>query len=384
MLHLQIKKNISVKIAVNTRLLLPKKLEGIGWVSYQILKRITTNHPEHEFYFLFDRQYSEEFIFSNNVKPVIVHPQSRHPFLWYLYFEWGIPMALKRIKPDLFLSPDGWTSLRANVKKLTIFHDQNFEYFPDFMPKLTLKYVKHYVPRYAHASDRIVAVSEFTKNDIIKLYNIDPEKIDVVYNASNSNYKPLNDTEKASVKKKYTDSNDYFVYVGSLHKRKNIANLLLAFDTFKNTDNQNIKLLIVGSKMWRKGYFEETYNNMKHKDDVIFTGYLDAEELSKVVASSIALAYVSFFEGFGIPIIEGFEAETAVITSNTTSMPEVAGDAALLVDPYSVEQIADALTKLSADTTFRQSLIEKGRIRRQAFNWDKSAEEYWNIITKMI
>lgn len=373
-----------MKIAVNTRLLLPKKLEGIGWVSYQILKRITTKHPEHEFYFLFDRQYSEEFIFSNNVKPVIVHPQSRHPFLWYLYFEWGIPMALKQIKPDLFLSPDGWTSLRANVKKLTIFHDQNFEYFPDFMPKLTLKYVKHYVPRYAHASDRIVAVSEFTKNDIIKLYNIDPEKIDVVYNASNSNYKPLNDTEKASIKKKYTDNNDYFVYVGSLHKRKNIANLLLAFDSFKNSDNQNIKLLIVGSKMWRKGYFEETYNNMKHKDDVIFTGYLDAEELSKVVASSIALAYVSFFEGFGIPIIEGFEAETAVITSNTTSMPEVAGDAALLVDPYSVEQIADALTKLSADTTFRQSLIEKGRIRRQAFNWDKSAEGYWNIITKMI
>lgn len=373
-----------MKIAVNTRLLLHGRLEGIGWVSYEILSRITKAHPEHQFYFLFDRKYSDEFVFSDNVTPVVVHPQSRLPVLWYLFFEWGIPHAVRKIQADLLVSPDGWTSLRAKIPKLTVFHDLNFEYYPQFMPKRNLRYVRHYVPKYAEQSDRIIAVSQFTKDDIVKLYNVDSEKIDVVYNAANPIYKPLSEVERTSVRDKYSEGCEYFLFVGSLHKRKNLINLLMAFDKFKEHDKNNVKMLIVGTKMWRRPDFEDTYNAMKHKDDVKFIGYLSSEELSKVMASSLALTYVSVFEGFGIPIVEAFESDTAVITSNTSSMPEIAGDAALLVDPFSIDDIAEAMEKVAVNQELRKSLIEKGRVRRKMFNWDKSADEFWKIIEKMI
>ena len=99
-----------MRIAVNTRLLLKDKLEGIGWFTFETLKRITKNHPEHEFIFLFDRPYDKEFIFSENIIPVVIQPPARHPFLWYLFFEWSIPAALKKYKADIFISPDGWLS----------------------------------------------------------------------------------------------------------------------------------------------------------------------------------------------------------------------------------------------------------------------------------
>ena len=372
-----------MRIAVNTRLLLPGKLEGIGWVTYEVLKRITSNHPEHQFFFLFDRPYSSEFIFSDNVTPVVVHPPSRLPILWYLFFECGIPHALKKIHADLLISFDGWTSISAKIPKLTVFHDLNFEYFPDFIPKRDLRYVKRNVHRYAETSDRIVAVSEYTKKDIVKFYGISPNNIDVVYNAANPIYKPVNEEDKTVIKNKYANGCDFFVFVGSLHKRKNLSNLLLAFDDFKNQTNSRMKLVIVGKKMWRKGEFEDTFSSIKYTEDVLFTGYLDVEELSKVVASSYALMYVSFFEGFGIPIVEAFQAETAVITSNTTSMPEVAGDAALLVNPYDVGDISEAMINISSDIALRTSYINKGKIRREDFSWDKSAEEFWYSVEKV-
>ena len=128
-----------MKIAVNTRLLLPDKLEGIGWVAFETLKRITRAHPEHEFYFIFDRKWDDMFIFSDNVTPVAVSPQARHPFLYYLWFEWSVPHILKKVKADLFLSPDAYLSLRTEVKSIAVFHDLNFEHYPNDLPFLERK-----------------------------------------------------------------------------------------------------------------------------------------------------------------------------------------------------------------------------------------------------
>ena len=116
-----------MKIAVNTRLLLEGKMDGIAWFTYETMKRITVQHPEHEFLFIFDRPFSESFIFSGNVTGVIAHPQSRHPVLWYMFFEFGIPAVLKKHKPQLFFSPDGWLSLNTQVKSMAVIHDLNFE-----------------------------------------------------------------------------------------------------------------------------------------------------------------------------------------------------------------------------------------------------------------
>ena len=373
-----------MRIAVNTRLLIKDKLEGMGWFTYETLIRITKSHPEHEFIFFFDRSYSKEFVFSSNVTPVVLQPQSRHPILWYLFFEWSVPFALKRYKADLFLSPDGWVSLRTKVKTISVIHDLNFEHFPQYIKLFPYLYYYIFFKQYARKAVRIATVSEYTKQDICTLYGIDASRIDIVYNGSNEIYKPLSDAEQNGIRQQFTDGKPYFIFIGLIHKRKNLINLFKAYDHFRRFSENDVKLIIVGSKKWWRGDIETTFNQMKYKNDVIFTGRIEPLELSRLLASSLALTYVSYFEGFGIPILEAFNAETAVITSNVTSMPEVAGDAALLVDPYSVVSIAQAMQKIFSDKELRHSLIEKGRKRRLDFSWDATAAKLWETISKEI
>ncbi len=373
-----------MKIAVNTRLLVKNKLEGIGWFSYETLKRITTQHPEHEFYFIFDRKHSEDFIFSDNITPIELFPQARHPLLYYLWFEFSIPQLLKKLQPDLFLSPDGYTSLKSKFKSLVVFHDLNFEHYPEDIPLLERKYYKYFFPKYAKKADRIATVSEYSKQDIVEQYKVSPDKIDVVFNGANENFVPLSKSEKIKTKKEFSNGASYFIYVGSLHPRKNLVNLIKAYDKFKTENSSSVKLLIVGEKMWNTSEIDEVYNKMKFKDEVIFTGRLNVDKLHKVLASALALTYVSYFEGFGIPIVEAFRCDVPVITSNVTSMPEISGDAALHVDPFSINSIADALKKIDKNEELRNDLIEKGRRRRKDFTWQKSADNLWRAIEKTL
>jgi glycosyltransferase involved in cell wall biosynthesis len=373
-----------LKIAVNTRLLIKNKLEGIGWVAYETLKRITRQHKEHDFFFIFDRKYDNEFIFSGNVHPVVAYPQARHPFLYYIWFEYTIPRVLKKINPDLFLSPDAYLSLSTDIKSLAIFHDLNFEHYPEDLPYLERKYYRYFFPRYARKASRIVTVSEFSKQDIINQYDIPEDKIDVVYNGANENFKPIPEEKKEQTRIKYTLGHQYFVFVGALHPRKNIARLFKAFDHFRKSKESQIKLLIVGNKKWWTRDIRYAYEQMQFRDDVIFSGRLSTEELQQIIGSALALTYTSYFEGFGIPIVEAFYCDTPVITSNVTSMPEVAGDAALLADPFSVKSIAEALSKIAFDEEIRSDLIEKGRIRRELFKWQHTAENLWKSIEKTL
>jgi glycosyltransferase involved in cell wall biosynthesis len=267
---------------------------------------------------------------------------------------------------------------------MNVFHDLNFEHYPNDLPWMERKFYRHYFPEYAFKAKRIATVSEYSKNDTVKLYGVDKHKIDVVYNGANENFKPIPDQEKALVRNQYSGGAQYFIFVGSLHPRKNLARLFPAFDKFKNTDTQNIKLLIVGEKKWWTGDIEEAFNKMGHQDDVIFTGRLDIVSLQRVVASALATTYVSYFEGFGIPIVESFFCDVPVVTANVTSMPEVAGDAALLVDPFDIDSISDALHKIATDANLRQSLIEKGRERRKMFSWQKTSERLWCSMEKLI
>jgi glycosyltransferase involved in cell wall biosynthesis len=373
-----------LKIAVNTRLLLKNKLEGIGWFSYETLRRITTSHPEHQFYFIFDRKYDESFIFSDNITPVVTPPQARHPVLYYLWFEKSIPRVLKKIQPDLFFSPDGYLSLSTDVKSMNVFHDLNFEHYPDDLPYPERTFYRHYFPLYAEKAARIATVSEFSKRDIINQYRIPAEKIDVVYNGANESYQPVSDDEKVMVRMKYTQGKPYFVFVGALHPRKNLANLFRAYDLFRQDTGHDTKLLIVGHKKWWTKHIKGAYDSMKFSHDVEFCGRLDPLELNRVISSATAMVYVSYFEGFGIPILEAFYCEAPVITSNVTSMPEVAGDAALLVDPFSVKSISEGLAQLATNPTLCTELVEKARIRRQAFSWQKTAGRLWNSIEKAL
>lgn len=375
-----------MKIAVNTRLLLKDRLEGIGWFSHECLSRIVRQHPEHQFYFLFDRKYDDSFVYAPNVIPIVAYPQARHPYLWYLFFEVGVPYQLRRIRPDLFLSTDGWVPTRAQaVPMVDVIHDLNFVHQPDFIEKKTVKrYYDRFFPQFAQRADRIATVSEFTRQDIHQQYGIPLSKIDVVYNGANEVFRPLTLSEQTQVKAQYTQGCDYFLFVGLIHKRKNLANIFRAFDAFKKSQDSNAKLVVVGDKKWWQGEIEDTYLAMQYRDEVIMMGRQQRDTLARLYASARALVYASLFEGFGIPIVEAFRAETAVITSNVTSMPEVAGDAAAIVDPASVDEITAAMARLWNEDEYRQSLIEKGRARRELFSWEQTADKLWKTIETVL
>ncbi len=373
-----------MRIAVNTRLLLKGKLEGIGWFTYQTLERIVKDHPEHEFFFFFDRPYDPAFVFAPNVTPVVVHPQARHPILFYIWFEWSIPAMLRKYKIDLFLSPDSYMSLSTKVPTYLVIHDLAFEHYPEHFVLSHRLYWTHYSPLFARKACRIATVSTFSKNDISKCYGIAPDKIDVVYNGAHDEYKPLNPIEREEVKKHYADGCEYFVFAGALHPRKNIVNLLKAFVAFKQRQRTNMKLVIAGRPAWKYDEVEQMRATMPFKEDVKWVGYMNVDELSKVIGGAYALVYASLFEGFGIPILEALQCDVPAIVSNTSSMPEVAGDAALLVDPADPADIADKMHKIYKDEALRNKLIVHAREQIKKFDWNKSAERLWDSMMKCV
>ncbi len=359
-------------------------MDGIGLFTFESFKHIAINNSSVEFVFIFDRKPHPDFIFSNNIKVEVISPQARHPILYKIWYQYSLNRLLKRISPDVFVGTDGMLPLKTRTKTLGVIHDLNFEHHPKHLPPVLRNYYCKYFPKFAKKANRIATVSEFSKNDLVETYKIDASKIDVVYNGANENFKPISENEKIQIQKKYCAGNSYFLFVGTLHPRKNLINLFKAFDQFKANLNSDFKLLMVGKKMWWTKEIENTFNNLNHKKDIIFTGRVDDKELSKITASAYALTYVPIFEGFGIPLVEAMYCGVPVITSNVTSMPEVVENAGILVDPFSVVDIAQAMIKIASDEGLRIELIEKSKIQAQKFSWKKTGDLLWNSILKTI
>lgn len=373
-----------MRIAINTRFLLKSKMEGFGWFTYETVKRIVINHPEHDFFFFFDRPFDPKFIFAKNVTPVVLYPPARHPILFKIWFNHSVTKALKKYAIDLFFSPDGFLSLKTTIPQIGVIHDLNFEHFPADIPKAPRKYLQKYFPLFAQKATALLTVSEFSKQDLIQTYSIASDKITVAYNGASDLFKPISAQAQQQIREKYTNGSAYFLYVGALHARKNIIRLFQAYDQFKTEHKSETKLLIVGTPLWKNEHFNTTYQQLRHKKDIIFAGHLALDELTKVTASAKALTFVSYFEGFGIPLIEAMKCETPIISGNKTALPEVAGDAALLVNPYDINAISVALKEMDTDEALRKKLIKKGVERSKKFNWDLTAETIWKVIANAL
>jgi glycosyltransferase involved in cell wall biosynthesis len=371
-----------LKIAVNTRFLLKNKLEGIGRVTHEVLRRMVQNHPEDEFIFFFDRAYDEEFIYGKNVTPVVLFPPTRHPILIVSWFEFSVKRALEKYQPDVFFSTDGFCSLRSEVKTVVLVHDIAYKHFPDQVSFFIRKFYQNFQHRYLQKADQVLTVSHFVKNDLVDKIGIPARKIQVAHNGCSSNFSPSDDLTKKKIREKYTNGQPYFFYVGAVHPRKNVHGLISAFDIFKEKTNAPHQLLIGGRFAWQTGEVKTAYDNAKHQKDIQFLGFVEEEELPKLIGSAFAFVYVSFFEGFGLPLLEAMECEVPLITSNISSMPEVAEDAAILVNPHDVNEIVNAMLQYFENEDLRQEKIQNGRLQKEKFNWNKSAEIMYDILSK--
>lgn len=373
-----------MRIAINTRFLLPNKMEGFGWYTYEIVSRMVKNHPEHEFIFFFDRPFDEKFIFADNVTPVVLSPQARHPFLFYLWFEFAIKRALKKYKADLFFSPDGYLSLSSKIKQVAVIHDINFEHNPKDVGWLVRKYLKSFFPKFARKAEHIITVSNYSKTDIVKSYNIHDSKITSIWNGASNEFKQISEKEKRSVQVKYSNGKPYFLFVGALSPRKNLKRLIKAFDTFK-TDNprSDYQLVIVGEELWKNSSSDiEISDNIKNQ--IHFTGHVALKELALIMGGASIFTFISYFEGFGIPLVEAMKCGTPILSGDRTSLPEIADDAALYCNPFNVEEITEKLNELASNVNLQNELSLKGIERSKLFSWDKAADQTWDVINSIL
>ncbi len=369
-------------IAVNTRFLLADYPEGYGNFIYETFKRITQQHPEHEFIFIFDRPYDERFVFGKNVKAVFTGPAARHPLLWKLWYDIKVPVVLRKYKADVFVSCDGFCSLRTKVPQCLVVHDLAFLHYPAAIKKSHLLFYKRYTPKFLNKAISVATVSEFSKQDIVTQYQTEADKIDIVFNGVKEIFKPVTEEDKAATKNKYTDGKEYFVYAGAIHPRKNLITLLKAFSVFKKRQQTNMKLLLAGRLAWKYESFEKDLKSYKYRNDVVMTGYVEEAELVNLIGSSYGLVYPSLFEGLGVPVLEAMRCDVPVITSANSAMQEIAKDAALYADANSHTDMADKMMMLYKDENLRKELIQKGRIVAKQYNWDKTAVLLWQAIEK--
>jgi glycosyltransferase involved in cell wall biosynthesis len=372
---------LSMRIAVNAIFLQKDHLEGYGHYVNEIFSRIVQQHPEHEFIFVFDRPYDEKFIFSSNVKAMVVSPAARHPLAFKYWYDVKLPRALRPYKIDVLVQPYGFCSLTTSIPQILVVHDLAFLHYPKFISWYQRLYYNLFTKSFLKKAKQVVAVSDFTRSDIIKYYQISSQKLSVVHGAARKDFVPLSWFDREDVKAGFSDGREYFLFIGGIHPRKNLMNLLKAFSLFKKWQQSNMKLLVVGRLAWQYDDILQKLKTYKYRDDVVLLGYQPEEQLALLTASAYALVYPSYFEGFGLPILEAMQAETPVITSDTSSMPEIGGNAALYADPADPDAIAKQMLFLYKNEAERTGLVGAGTIRAKEFSWDKSAEQVWqNII----
>lgn len=352
-------------------------------MTYEVLRRLVQLMPDDEFEFLFDRKFDPSYIFQSNVSGKTISPPTRHPVLMHTWLQWGVKRYLNRRKPDLFLSFDGFLPLGAKVPGVVTIHDLAYAHFPEQNRWADRWYYQNYTPRFAHEAKHIITVSHFSKSDICTRFNLGEDRVSVIYNGVDAAFKPIPHSLKEKTRQRYSNGADYFLYVGAIHPRKNIDRLIKSFDLFKRNTGSQTQLLITGRKGWLTKSVDDAYQHAKHQSDIQFTGYVADDDLPALIGASKSLCYISLFEGFGLPIIEGMASSVPVLCSNRNAMKEIAGDSALVVNPESIKEIASGMTQLDQNDDLRQNLIEHGKQRAKMFHWDHSAQQYMELLKQI-
>jgi glycosyltransferase involved in cell wall biosynthesis len=284
---------------------------------------------------------------------------------------------------DIFLIPNFlFFNLSKNAKRILIVHDLSFEIYPEFFTGKSRLW--HYLinpKKICQQADIIIAISENTKEDIINLYDIDPEKIKVIHQGLNEIFlNQISDEEKKSAIRKYNLPKNYIFYLGNLEPRKNVTSLIAAFEKINDL---NLHLVIAGGSAWK---YKKIYNlarQSKAKDRIKFLGYIDHKDKPALYSLAKIFVYPSIYEGFGLPPLEAMACGTPVITSHNSSLVEVVGPAGLLIDPNNINDLTQAIQSLLTDPKLLNQLKDRGSNQVKKFNWPKAAQNILNIITNL-
>lgn len=288
------------------------------------------------------------------------------------------------VRGDVFVFPDyGCPATISGKPKLVIVHDLTYYFHPQYVAPGHVEFLKNLVRRALNEADRVIAISDHTKSDIIKAYG--QRDVDVIYSGVDTgHFKPQSPSAITATKAKYKISGDYILFASTIEPRKNLEKLLDALQLLPQDLKKQYSLVIVGKEGWIE---QQVATKLKQTQaagvTVVRTGYIADNELPVLYSGASVFAYPSLYEGFGMPILEAMACGAPVVTATTSSMPEVAGDAAVLVDPYDAQSIADGLQKILTDPKLAQNLVSKGKKQVTHFSWGESGKQLAAIIKRI-
>jgi glycosyltransferase involved in cell wall biosynthesis len=374
--------NNSNKIAIISSSLNGQKT-GVAWYLHNLIWQCGKIGGNAEYHLINCKKEYSEFPFGNisNEKGLFFKKES---FVVNLLNDLSVAFKARPRKFDLVFNPcHAMTYFYFSIPCVVLVFDLTPVLFRDTHSVQSNFVHKYILPRTLRNADKIIAISQNTKNDLIKHFNIPEDKIRVVYLAVNNNYKPVSNEEVKRVKDKYNPNSPFILYVGTLEPRKNIVRLIDAFHRLKQKEIPH-KLVIAGKKGWKYENIFGEIEKLKLKDDVIFTGYVSDEDLPALYNAADLFVYPSIYEGFGLPPLEAMACGTPVITSNTSSLPEVVGGAGIMVDPYNIDELSNKMQEVLTSKNLRKELSEKGLKRAKMFSWEKCAKETLEVFEDLI
>jgi len=297
---------------------------------------------------------------------------------------------------DLYFNPHFFTApLSVGSKKIITFHDLSFERYPGFFSRRKRLWQRFLMAAQQEAkkADKIIAVSRSTKDDLINLYGLEPGKIRVIYSGVGKQFRPIKNGSVAlkltaqptvKLKKKYNLPDRFVLYFGTIEPRKNLIGLIKAFELLKRQGKRGsqIKLVIAGTNGWLYKDILKTAQESKYRRDIIFTGFIEDKDKPYLYNLAELFVYPSFFEGFGFPPLEAMACGLPTIVSHTSSLPEVVGQGALMIDPYNIDELAWAMEMALTDSNLKERLIKKGIAQAKKFSWSKCARQTLKVLTE--
>jgi len=367
------------KIAIDLRM---HKRSGIGRCVLNTITMIKNMIPNDALYVILRHDNRKDGRFQH-LKKIFINSD-----IFSLSEQVELPRVLKKYGIELLHSPQFNIPLFFSGKQVTTINDCSFDRFPEEFPSIKAKiYYKIFFPLALSKSDRIIAISQSTKTDLIKYHKISSDKVKVIYLGIDIDYfrsRLGNEKINQYIKKKYSLDVPFGLYVGLTRPRKNLINLLKAIKMLREKKNIDFKMVFVGKIDNRFLDIEYTARKLKINDIVIQTGFISDEEMITLYGMAAFFIFPSLYEGFGLPILEAMACGTPVIASNVSSIPEVTGDAALLINPYDVEEISQSMHELFTNIKFRKFLIDKGFERVNLFKWKKTVKDTLNIYKSIL